>query len=190
MRIDIQNHPEFTKWVGLGMQASMGQALLSTATRLVQVINTEIIPETQPNQPVDRGTYRAGWRVEAAEGKVFLVNTVKHAPIIEWGARAANIKVGRKMITALAAWVKRKGLAKDRAKETSAIGKTFQKTSMPVSANPYTQAAWAIAMSMKKKGIFGGDKSPSGLMIVRRAMTRFDRFFSEEMKRSLKNNIR
>lgn len=176
LKINVGEHAEFQKWMQMGLRETMAKALISTAVRLVQVINTETIPQTLPYPPVDRGIYRAGWRVEAKPNTVFLVNTVLHSVFIEDGVKAENVKPGRKMITALAGWVKRKGLLEGTNKK-----------------GPDAEAqgiAWGIAKKMQKVGIFGGSGSPTGYHVAGRAIAKFGTFFNEEFARELKKNLR
>lgn len=108
--------------------------LLVAAQRGLQKIVVEIIPSRSP-PPVDRGLYRGGWSVDPLpEQGAIIYNDELHAAVIEHGARADNVKVGRSMIQALAEWVTRKGIA--------GAGKEA------------VRAAWAIARSMQRRGIF------------------------------------
>ncbi len=91
---------------------------------------------------------------------------IRDAGIIEDGARAENIKVGKIMIDALEAWVKRKGIGKGEMEPR--------------------QIAWAIAISMKKRGIFNGGK---GLKILAKAVVGIDRWFAEELKREIEREF-
>lgn len=187
MKIEISQHEEFVKYLKMGLDKSVHNALLSTATHLVQHINVDVIPNTKPFQPVDRGTYRAGWRVVPGMKVIRIINSVPQSVFIEDGVRGENVKPGRAMLGALAAWVKRKGLDVSGAKAKTLASK---KESLSTSANPYMQAAWAIAMSMKKKGIFAGSATPSGYKILKRALLKFDSYFAEEMEREMKRNLK
>jgi len=110
--------------------------LQSAAARGVQDIITRIIPSRTP-QPVDRGVYRSGWRFYPAPDGAVIDNAEPHAILIEDGVRAGNVKIGKKMIDALAEWVQRKGI---------------------VSGDKAQSVAWAIAKSMKRRGIFNKGK--------------------------------
>ncbi len=187
MKVDIREHAEFSKYLRAGLEKSVHKAILGTATRIVQHINADIIPNTQPFQPVDRGIYRAGFKVLRQGPKnVFIVNTVPHAKFIEFGVRPANVKIGRDMITALTSWVKRKGLGASSSIKTKKVRKA--------STSEATSMAWAIAMNMKKKGIFAGTGKGifghSGLQVLQRAMFKFDTFFRKEMKDALSENLK
>lgn len=135
------------KQYGEKLRKAAGLALYSAAIRGVGVIQTQIIPSIVP-KPVDRGLYRAGWRAvpilgvggDVAGAEIF--NVEPHAPWIEGGVRASNVKVGRAMIDALTEWVKRKGLA--------GRGKRYKGDAAA------RGIAFAIALKMKKQGIFRG----------------------------------
>src|SRR5690606_17821325 len=73
------------------------QGLVLAALRGVQVIVTQIIPARTP-APVDRGIYRAGWRVDIRGQQVFIENIEVHAAFIEYGVRPENVKIGAAMI--------------------------------------------------------------------------------------------
>lgn len=146
------------------MKAAAFKGLVNAGARCLQVIITEIIPKRVP-QPVDRGTYRAGWKLKLGTNYVEIFNDEPVAPIIEEGARASNIKPGRAMIRALASWALRKGLAND---EASAL-----------------KAAWAIAKTMQRKGIFNRS-GQQGLGILRELVTwRADAIIEQEVLRAI-----
>jgi hypothetical protein len=113
-------------------QAIVGCKL--AAARCVQTIQTVIIPARTP-QPVDRGIYRAGWKIEPLDNGAAFYNDSPVAAIIEHGVRASNIKIGRKLLAALAAWVIRKGLV--LRMKNDAHGTATQNAAMSM--------AWAIA---------------------------------------------
>jgi hypothetical protein len=104
------------------------------AVHCLQTIQVVIIPSRTP-QPVDRGIYRAGWKVESLPDGAAFYNDSPAAALIEKGVRATNIKIGRKLLNALAAWVLRKGLVKRKSND-------YQGTS---AANEAMSMAWAIA---------------------------------------------
>jgi hypothetical protein len=154
---------EFGLWLDKTMHDAAKAAMLSTALRIVQIITTEIIP-AEPRPPVDRGAFRAGWKAKAIEGGAEITNTMPYASIIEYGAKAENIKIGRKMIEALTEWVRRKGLAGPEPGDASRI-------------------AWAIAQSMAKRGIFNEGQ---GLHVLDKAMKNAQKIIDEEYARELK----
>jgi hypothetical protein len=161
VRFDITETEALRRRLQGVTEGAAKRALLGAAERVVQHITTDVIP-SEPVPPVDRGAYRAGWRARKIPGGAEIVNTLPYAAIIEYGARAGNIKVGWKMITALTGWVKRKGIARDKRPEA---------------------VAWAIAQSMRKKGIYNGGK---GLRILGKALKKLRGFLAEEIKRELK----
>lgn len=134
--------------------------LQSAAARGVQDIITRIIPSRTP-EPVDRGVYRAGWRFYPSPDGAVIENFEPHAVLIEDGVRAANVKIGKAMINALAEWVSRKGIA---------------------SGEDAVSVAWAIAKAMKKRGIFG----KQGMGILRELVDRYlPGYVEEEVAREL-----
>ncbi len=171
---DLEQSDEVAKYLSKVLGQALRNASLATANRVVGAIQNEIIPEEDP-EPVDRGFYRAGWRAEPTPDGADVFNTMPYASIIERGARAENIKVGRKMIQALAEWVQRKGILK------VAPGREGK-----ISAQQNAERiAWAIATSMKTRGIFNRD-GQKGLRIAEKA-TRYVRpYILEETKREIK----
>jgi len=153
---DISQSPEVARWLNQGLDHAVKRAMVATAARLVNHIQTEVIPNAQP-QPVDRGLYKASWKFGKTDDGAEVWNSASYAAIIEYGARAAKIKPGRLMIDALTAWVRRKGIAQNTVEAR--------------------QIAFAIAFSMKKKGIFNGGK---GLRILEKSLGRLHEFLSKE----------
>lgn len=150
-------------------------ALVATANRVVNHITTVEIPGVTPHQPVDRAMYRAGWHAKPIPNiGAEINNSLPYASIIEYGAKAENIKPGVKMVEALMEWVKRKGLASKIV--TNRRGKqALQKgTELEV-----YQIAVAIAFSLKKKGIFNGGK---GLRILEKSLKHVSEWLPEEFE--------
>ncbi len=146
------------------MKVAAFRGLVAAGARGLQVIIVEIIPKRVP-QPVDRGVYRAGWKLRIGPDYVEIYNDETVAPIIEDGARASNIKIGRALLEALVKWALRKGLAGD---EKEAL-----------------RVAWGIARNMQKKGIFNRD-GKSGLGILRELVAwRLDNIIETEVLRAL-----
>lgn len=100
------------------------------APRIVQ----QIIDETVPHPPVDRGTYRRTWKVANVPGGAVLYNPTKYAGIIEYG-RQPGTGIGREGIEALTGWVRRHGM------QTGKKG-----------ADNARSIAFAIAASIKARG--------------------------------------
>jgi hypothetical protein len=157
-----------------GMQREMVAAaqagLLNAAARGLQTLVTQIIPSRSP-QPVDRGVYRAGWKMEQIDpNRVAILNPEPHAAHIEFGVRAENVKIGRALIRALAEWALRKGLARDEDDATS--------------------MAWGIAKNMQRRGIFNNHSSKGGLRILEELNTRhIDRILSEEVHAEIRRRM-
>lgn len=147
-----------------------GRSLYSAGIRGVSVLQTQLIPGAVP-APVDRALYKAGWRCDPHLvgdhiAGCDIYNVEPYASIIERGARASNIKVGRAMIDALAEWAKRKRL-KGAKKSARSI-------------------AWAIAMSMKKKGIFNRNGT-EGLHLLEKLITeRMPAIYQAEFEREVR----
>jgi hypothetical protein len=170
MRFDISQHKEIKRWIDSGAARAARRASLATAMRLVNHIQTVLIPGENPPPVFDRH-YASGWRAEPTAQGADVFNTMPYASVIERGARAENIKIGRKMIDALTEWVRRKGLTGDRKPSKENVDES-------------RKIAWAIAMAMKAKGIFNRDGS-KGLRIAERAAKAAPGFFVEELKTEL-----
>jgi len=155
-QFEIKDSGEVAKWLGTGMEKVAQRAILSVGYQVQQYIQAVLIPGANP-VPVDRGAYRAAWRVKAAPGAgglpaVVVYNTSPHALFIEHGVRAANVKPGKAMIDALTAWVRRKGLSPAGRGQSG--------------AQAARSMAFAIAKSMQRKGIFRGGH---GFQFLKRA---------------------
>lgn len=160
-KFNAEDTDAFEAWLKDSFQAGARAGMVSACARIVSDIVSRIIP-SEPRIPVDRGVYRAGWQFEVTEEGADVYNATPQAPIIEWGARAENIKIGKTMIDALAEWVVRKGIA-SRAEARS--------------------VAWAIAKSMQKKGIFNANGK--GLRILEKALVNAPMFIEEEVAREI-----
>ena len=162
--------PALRKYLAEMLETSARRALLSTGMRVLQRIITVVIP-SYPRQPVARGTYRAAWRFKQTEDGCEIYNTSPHGPIVEYGARAANIKIGRKMIDALVDWLKIKGIESNPKKARG--------------------IAFAIANNMKEgMGIFNGEGSSpyGGLRVMDKAVETLEEILREEIARELGKN--
>jgi hypothetical protein len=166
MKFDIKQGPALKKFLDVGMKKAATGAVQAAALQIIEDIQTTLIPAAQP-PPVDRGVYRAGWRMRPKSWGAEVLNTVPHAIFVEHGVRASNVKPGRKMIDALTAWVKRKGIVAKKGKGSAAAARGM---------------AFAIAKSMKKKGIFNRGK---GFGILRRALLPVQGYIQRELKRAL-----
>ncbi len=183
---------EIAEWLKKGTTAAIKAAVASTALRTVGHIQNELIPNEEP-QPVDTGAYRAGWHVDGSD----VVNTLPYATVIEGGARGANIKIGHAMIKALKLWVLRKGFF-GRGRAVSGATRGIKEGAFGVgkagraAANIEQQAesvAWAIAVAMKKRGIFNRNGS-KGLRIAERATQFALKVLPEEMAREVGRALR
>jgi hypothetical protein len=153
------------------------RGMQSAGLRLLQHIQVTVIPSTRDERtgmgpPVDRGAYRASWRKRDVSNGSVVESTLPYASIIELGARPENVKIGKAMIDALTDWVIRKGLAGKRPGNDSSGEYRSQARNI----------AWAIAVSMKKAGIFSGGK---GLRVLERAAVEAPRFIKEEVTREI-----
>lgn len=163
----------FQNWLNRGMRGALMKGALSAAIRTTGIITGELIPAEKP-QPVDRGAYRAGFRAISTDYGAAIINTLPYAEIIEKGARAANIKIGRAMIEELTQWIIRKGIVGKRASGKKKEAQLLEARSI----------AWAIAMSMKKRGIFNRDGN-EGLQIMAKAAKRAKAIFMQEVSKEV-----
>jgi hypothetical protein len=162
---DLSEAGEMIDHLGTQLESAARRGLLSAAHRGVQEIVTQIIPTKSPT-PVDRRIYAAGWRVDPQPDGPVIENNEPHAPMIEFGVKGANVKVGRAMLTALAAWAVRKGIAT----QANAIS-----------------AAWAIARRLQQRGIFNNGQ---GLGVLTELVEkRIDRIISEEVSREIEKEL-
>jgi hypothetical protein len=150
--------------------------LVSAGYRLVEHIVADVMPSFG-HPPIDRSAYRAGWRVRKGPGYVVVENLTLQAAFIEHGVRPGNVKIGRKMIKALTAWVKRKGLGGRMVK-----GKDGRARHVKASSKEAEGIAWAIAKSFQKTGIFG----PKGFQVLKKASRQAPRFMREEVQAKLR----
>jgi hypothetical protein len=145
------------------------------AVHCLQAIQVVIIPSRNP-PPVDRGVYRAGWKIELLEDGAAFYNDNPIAAIIEKGVRAGNIKIGMKLLNALAAWVVRKGLV--RKIKGDAHGTATSNAAMSM--------AWAIAKKAKAGKGFHNKFSGGGQQIMSECNIRFTPDYTrEEVTRAL-----
>ena len=150
--------------------------LYSAAIRMVGEIQTVTIPQTVP-EPSQRGLYKAGWKArQDADGATY-ENPVKYASIIEFGVRAANVKVGRKMIDALTEWVQIKGFASGTQAKQMAFA-----IARSMAANVQTKGG---SFAGGGKGIFKG----TGLRIMERANKQLPQFIKEEVAREVERAL-
>lgn len=176
-KISIDDAPDFFgKVVKAAIEEGTRKGLLSAAHRMVNVIQTEVIPSISP-QPSARGRYRAGWRADEDGDGAYYENTTPHAAIVEGGARPENIKVGRAMIEALVDWlhVKRIATGVEANRIAFAIAHSM--------ASQYTSRGQTFTGG--GKGIFGG----VGLKIMETANRRLPQVVREEVEREVATAI-
>jgi len=154
-----------------GFEKAAHTAIHAAALHIVQDIQVRLIPAQKP-PPVDRGIYRAAWRVRSTKRGADIINASVQAPLIEGGVRAANVKPGRVMIDALAKWAKRKGLVGGKGKRATDAARGV---------------AFAIAHSMRKKGIFnrGSAGGKGGLRILEQGLQGLEGYLKKELQRAL-----
>lgn len=162
----LKQAPKFLQDLAKDFNGAAQAGMLSAGLKLVQYIQTQIIPRTIP-PPVDRGLYRAGWRVVPIKGDigktsgVYVYNPVPHAFMVEYGVK--NVKVGPKLIEALMKWAKRKGIG-SRIVSDNKGGYRIKKAS----DSELRSTAYAIALGAKKRG--GFFRQGNGLRVLERAM--------------------
>jgi hypothetical protein len=179
----LDEHREFAAWLDKGLRKSVNAGLLGAAHRVVEDIQTRVIPEENP-QPVFDVHYRNAWHAEPQDGGADVVNDMPYAPVIEYGADAKNVKIGRAMIEALAEWARRKGLT----------GHAPGKRSSPEARADARKIAWAIARRMQGTadkpgtGIFNrhGQK---GLRIAEKGLKRLPEFVRAEVADAIRRHF-
>lgn len=187
---DISQRDELGKFLSAKVQEKARLGAYSAALRLLAHIKAVVIPATPTevpgaHEPVDRGLYKSAWEITRTAEGADVYNPLPHAPIIEWGARNTNIKIGARMIDELSQWVLRKGLiSSERMSELKTASKGGGMFSFLPVAVEARNIAFAIAQSMKKRGIFNEGQ---GLRVMERAMKKAPDFIREEIARALAN---
>jgi hypothetical protein len=171
---ELKDYEKLARWLEEHTQDAVRRGLTSAGFRLIGVIQNEIIPAKKP-PPIFDGAYRAGWKMETTDGGVDVYNDMPYSSVIERGARAENIKIGRAMIDALTEWARRKGLT----------GHAPRQRSSPEARAEARQIAWAIARAMQKKGIFNRD-GQKGLRVAEDAAKRAPEIVEEEIRREMR----
>ncbi len=130
-------------WVarlGRAMPEAAHRGLVAAAFRLAGHLKTLRLP-------LDRGTYRAGWNAEKTDDGAAVFNKTIQAVLVEGGVRPENVRIGRKMIDALAEWAGRKGLG---STGSSKIAWRRRRAAPDVLRG----IAWGVARNIKKRGLF------------------------------------
>jgi len=174
---DLKDAGILVEEIGHDLRAAASRGLLAAAHRVVHHIVAEVIPRAGLYPPVDRGIYRAAWRARKDGTGAVVENRAPYAAIIEYGARPQNIRIGRKMIDALAAWVRRKGIGGKTVTSASGSRRLVRATESEARS-----IAWAIAKSMQRRGIFG----TRGLRVLEQAGRQIPRFIREEVAREMR----
>lgn len=190
IRFEDHQIEDLVSWARAGLMGGSKKGTISSAMKMVQIITTEIIPAIE-RPPVDTRAYAAGWRVEMSENGANVVNTLPYASIIEFGAREENIKIGRKMIDALTAWVLRKGLMMDRESGKMSV-RPRKASNMEERINHEQEArnlAWAIAKGMQKRGIFNRN-GQRGLRVGQQALARVRPLAMKEIERAIAKQLK
>lgn len=188
---DISQLPQLRKHIDDRVRKAAQKGLLSAANRIVGHIKSTVIPN-EPRPPVDTGIYAAAWKAQMVYDGAEVFNDAPHAPIIEYGVRAANVKIGRKMIEALASWVKRKGFVADfkyvpekrQARADFVRVRKEKKTAAETDLAAH-RIAWAIAKKMQQRGIFG----EKGLRILEKAMRALPDMAQKELAAELEREF-
>lgn len=177
----LEDADKFVDALAMGFKEAAELGLLSAAQKTVEHIQTVVIPDTKPNIPVDRGIYKGAWRAEKCEGGAVVYNDSPAAGVIEDGAKGTSIVIGRKLIVALAAWIRRKGIG-----STTVNRRNGTTSSVKATVTEATRMAFAIAQSMKVKGIFQG----KGLKVLERAEEKIPEFIREEVAAEIKKEFK
>jgi hypothetical protein len=143
--ISLHMAPTFFQGVAKDLRKIARDCALTACARGAEELQVKIIPSLKPHPPINRRLYLNSWRYEFTKNGARLFNREKVAPLIEFGVRAENVKIGRAMIAALSEWVAMKNLLKDNS-NASVEDRQATKSVQSV--------AWAIAKKMKRRGIF------------------------------------
>lgn len=166
--IELSDASRYFDKLGNDMREAAIRGIRSAATRGVAIIQTQIVPSRSP-QPVDRGTYRAGWQADLTDPPdgATILNAEPHAVFIEDGVRPDAVRPSRAMLQNLMEWAYRKGLAGDDKEALS--------------------VAWAIANTARLRGFF----KTTGLGILRELVDEhLPRILEEEVTREIQRVTR
>jgi len=139
---------------------SIGQQIPTVAVNGLHSAALRILSDVQNDDraPKDKGIYRAGWRVVREADGATIYNATTQSIFIEHGVRAENVKIGRKMITALAEWAKRHGIGSTvRASTGGSRGRGRAGVFARGSVKNFESIAWAIAKNIQKRGLFNSE---------------------------------
>lgn len=154
-------------WDRMAEAAVVGLRVAAERTR--STIVAKIVPQVAPRAPIDRGVYRAGWKTAPLPTGAEIYNDERHAAFIEYGVRSSNVKIGKRMIDALAEWAMRKRLAKN-PREARRI-------------------AWAIARRAASRGglaFFAGPQGRGARVLETAVRDYVPQFIREEITRAMR----
>lgn len=156
------------------------KGLYSVALRMVSKIQTEIIP-AEVREPSARGVYKTGWRAERFRDGAMYYNSSKVAPLIEYGVRGENVRVGRAMIGGLIEWLRIKGIASNEV-VARRIAFAIAMTMANEAKMRHSKSGRVRTLPGKGRGIFKG----TGLRIMGKANTKFlDKVLATEVTREV-----
>lgn len=155
------------------------KGLYSAALRMVNEIQTRVIPQLMPS-PVDRSVYKAGWRAEETDDGALYENTVRHAGFVEDGVKADSVKVGRKMIEGLAEWAGRHGSA-DPVRSAFAIA-----IAAAAQVRLKAKGGRSIVIDGGGRGFFNGGQ---GLKVMEKANEQLAKVVKEEVAREVERAV-
>jgi hypothetical protein len=150
--VDLSQSAKMMEQLAPRIREAAIRGVRRAAARGLQVVVTRIVPSRHP-PPVDRGVYRAGWKLESLHNGAAIYNDTPHANFIEYGVRASSVRIGRSMIDALTEWVRRKGIGGGATK----AGKTRRP-----SESQAREIAWAIARRAQSKSGLAFFAGPRG----------------------------
>ena len=123
--VNYRDVAKFIPSIAKSRHVAAVRAIRSTMQTRARVIVREEINATRPNIPVDRGDYLRSWRAENVEDGAKVFSTSPYASVVDGGRRPGTMP----NVQALIGWAHRHGM------------------------EPAKNAAWAIAISIKKRGI-------------------------------------
>jgi hypothetical protein len=149
------------------------RGLQSAGVKFTAAMKTEFIPRSGLRRY--RGIYAASWKSMKLVDGVMIYSDAPHAPLIEYRVRP-GMKIGRRLIEALLEWVTKLKVANTRYRTKKGKVRVHRATE-----TERRRLAWAIAMSMQKRGMW----QPIGLRIFTRALTRLPKYVHEEIRREM-----
>jgi hypothetical protein len=152
---------EHIDWLGRLDEAKVTQGLrrglISAGLRMIQEIVTREIPARVP-MPVDRGVYRAGWKLDSTS-EIAVFNDVLYADKIEGGIQPGELQRTPELLEQITAWVGRKQLAQ-QGQSARAV-------------------AWRIVSALIRNGVYNRGEG-LGIMAAVVNDGRLDSFIQEE----------